>query len=422
MATETALPESELNEPGDAAPRKRFAALYSRNFRILWAGLIFSNVGGQVQMIAETWLILQMTDSPLALGILSLCFGVPMIMLPMFGGAVADRFDRITVLKFTQSEEVIVPLILAGIIASGHLHVWMLYVGAVLGGSMLAFDNPARSALLPGLVPPEDLMNAMALMSAVWTGALLIGPALGGVLLGSFGAAWLFAINGLTTIGALVAIYSLRDVRNRRESGKEAALQRLVGGVRYALANRGVFALLGLTLATGLLGRSYSTLLPVFARDLWHTGPSGYGLLLMAPGAGALLGAFGVAALGDIKAKGRFVIIANAIYCGSLLLFSLLPPFALGMGLLVLAGLASTAFGAAIGTMLQFATPGPLRGRVMSLYTIAVIGGPSLGGLLGGALAQVTNAQLTVAVGVMLLIAATIGLARPVTKPLPEPT
>lgn len=420
MATETARPESELTEPGAAAPRKRFAALHSRNFRILWAGLIFSNVGGQVQMIAESWLILQITNSPLALGIMSLCFGVPMIVLPMFGGAVADRFDRITVLKFTQSEEVIVPLILAGIIASGHLHVWMLYVGAVLGGSMLAFDNPARSALLPGLVPPEDLMNAMALMSAVWTGALLIGPALGGVLLGTLGAAWLFAINGLTTIGALVAIYSLRDVRNRKESGAEAALQRLIGGVRYAMANRGVFALLGLTLATGLLGRSYSTLLPVFARDLWHTGPRGYGLLLMAPGAGALIGAFGVAALGDIKSKGRFVVIANAIYCGSLLLFSLLPPFAAGMGLLVLAGLASTAFGAAIGTMLQFATPGPLRGRVMSLYTIAVIGGPSLGGLLGGALAQVTNAQLTVALGVVLLAVATLALARPVAKPLPE--
>jgi MFS family permease len=420
VATETALPESELNEPGAAVPQKRFAALYSRNFRILWAGLIFSNVGGQVQMIAESWLILQITNSPLALGIMSLCFGVPMIVLPMLGGAVADRFDRITVLKFTQSEEVIVPLILGGIIASGHLHVWMLYIGAVLGGSMLAFDNPARSALLPGPVPPEDLMNAMALMSAVWTGALLIGPALGGVLLGTLGAAWLFAINGLTTIGALVAIYSLRDVRNRKEGGAEAALQRLIGGVRYAMANRGVFALLGLTLATGLLGRSYSTLLPVFARDLWHTGPSGYGLLLMAPGAGALLGAFGVAALGDIKAKGRFVVIANSIYCVALLLFSLLPPFAVGMGLLVIAGLASTAFGAAIGTMLQFATPGPLRGRVMSLYTIAVIGGPSLGGLLGGALAQVTNAQLTVALGVVVLIVATIGFAKPVARPLPE--
>ena len=421
MATETAFPKPNPTEPGAAAPRKRFAALHSRNFRILWSGLIFSNVGGQVQMIAESWLILQMTNSPLALGIMSLCFGVPMIVLPMFGGAVADHFDRITVLKFTQSEEVIVPLILAGIIATGHLHVWMLYVGAILGGSMLAFDNPARSALLPGLVPPEDLMNAMALMSAVWTGALLLGPAIGGVLLGTLGAAWLFAINGITTIAALAAIYSLRDVRNRKEGGSEPALQRLIGGVRFALANRGVFSLLGLTLATGLLGRSYSTLLPVFARDLWHTGPSGYGLLLMAPGAGALIGAFGVAALGDIKAKGRFVVIANSIYCAALLLFALVPPFAIGMALLVVAGLASTAFGAALGTMLQFATPGALRGRVMSLYTIAVIGGPSLGGLLGGALAQITNAQLTVALGVALLIVATIGFARPVGRPMPVP-
>ncbi len=176
-----------------------------------------------------------------------------------------------------------------------------------------------------------------------------------------------------------------------------------------------------LTLATGLLGRSYSTLLPVFARDLWHTGPRGYGLLLMAPGAGSLIGAFGVAALGDVKSKGRFVVIANVLYCASLLLFSLLPPYYVGMGLLVIAGLASTAFGAAIGTMLQFATPGSLRGRVMSLYTVAVIGGPSLGGLLGGALAQAFNAQLAVGIGVAILIVATVALARSVMHPMPVP-
>ncbi len=422
MTTETARPAAEADAADQIAKRKpRFAALHSRNFRILWFGLIFSNVGAQMQMIAESWLILQLTNSPLALGLMSLCFGIPMITLPMIGGAVADRFDRITVLKFTQAEELTVPLIMAGIIFSGNLHVWMLYVGAVLGGTMLAFDNPARQALLPGLVPPEDLMNATALMSAVWTGALLIGPALGGILLGAFGAGWLFAINGVTTLSVVVAIYSLRDVRTRRESRVESGIQRLVGGVRYAAAHRGVLALLGLTLATGILGRSYSTLLPVFARDLWHTGPRGYGLLLMAPGAGSLIGAFGVAALGDVKSKGRFVVIANALYCLSLLLFSLLPPYFVGMGLLVIAGLASTAFGAAIGTMLQFATPGSLRGRVMSLYTVAVIGGPSLGGLLGGALAEALNAQLAVGIGVAVLIVATIALARSVMHPMPVP-
>lgn len=420
METETTPAAAKNDVPAQTEERpRRFAALHSRNFRILWFGLIFSNVGAQVQMIAESWLILQMTNSPLALGIMSLCFGVPMIVLPMLGGAVADRFDRITVVKFTQSEELIVPLIMAGIIASGHLQVWMLYLGGVLGGAMLAFDNPARQALLPGLVPPEDLMNATALMSAVWTGAMLVGPALGGVLLGAFGAAWLFAINGVSTLSVVVAIFALRDVRTRKESQVESAVQRLIGGVRYAGAHRGVLALLGLTLATGLLGRSYSTLLPVFARDLWHTGPSGYGLLLMAPGAGSLVGAFSVAALGDVKEKGRLVVIANGVYCLALILFALVPPFEVGMALLVLAGVASTAFGAAVGTMLQFATPGPLRGRVMSLYSIAVIGGSSLGGLIGGAVAQALTAQLAVVIGVALLIVSTIAMARSVLHPLP---
>ena len=328
MTTEAAEPTSQDDiSARTALPRRRFAALHSRNFRILWFGLIFSNVGAQMQMIAESWLLLQLTNSPLALGIMSLCFGIPLIALPMFGGAVADRFDRITILKFTQAQELIVPLIMAGIIATGNLHVWMLYAGAVLGGTMLAFDNPARQALLPGLVPPEDLMNATALMSVVWTGALLVGPALGGLLLGVLGAAWLFAINGVTTLSVVVAIYSLRDVRTRRESQHESPLERIIGGVRYAVEHRGVLALLGLTLATGILGRSYSTLLPVFARDFWHTGPSGYGLLLMAPGAGALIGGFGVAALGDVKRKGQLVVVSNLVYCLSLLLFALSRPF-----------------------------------------------------------------------------------------------
>ncbi|HET9013987.1 MAG TPA: MFS transporter [Thermomicrobiaceae bacterium] len=410
--------------PAAAAPvemRPRFAALHSRNFRILWMGLIFSNAGAQVQMVAESWLILQLTNSPLALGIMSMCFGVPMLVLPMVGGAVADRLDRITVLKFTQAEEVVVPLIFALVIATGHLRVWMLYLGGVIGGTMLAFDNPARQALLPGLVPEEDLMSATSLMSAVWTGAMLVGPALGGVLLGAFGAAWLFAINGVTTIAVLVALFSLRDVRNRNESRAEPMLERLIGGVRFSLRSPGVLALLGLSLATGVLGRSYTTLLPVFARNLWHTGPQGYGFLLTAPGAGALVGAFGVAALRDLEHKGRLVIGATIVYCAALLAFALVPPYAAGLGLLLVAGLASTAAGAAVGTMLQLATPGPLRGRVMSLYAIAVTGAPSIGGLLGGAVAQTVSAPLAVGGGVLLLATVTLLLARRVAAPMPLP-
>ncbi|HLI51803.1 MAG TPA: MFS transporter [Thermomicrobiaceae bacterium] len=411
-------------EPGSKATLlyragQRFPALRSRNFRVLWLGLIFSNAGAQVQMVAESWLILQLTNSPLALGIMSMAWGIPMVVLPMFGGAIADRFDRITVLKFTQSVEVVVPLILGVVIATGHLHVWILYVEAAIGGATLAFDNPARQALLPGLVAPEELMNATALNSAVWTGALMVGPALGGLLLSLVGPAWLFIINGVTTSAVLYALFTMRDVRNRNESRPERMLERLVGGVRFTWANRGVMALMIITAATGILGRSYNTLLPVFAKDLWHTGPSGYGLLLAAPGLGALIGAFGTAALGDIEHKGRFVIISNFVYCGSLFVFALVPPFLGGMALLAIAGLASTAFGAAIGTMLQFATPGPLRGRVMSLYAIMVMGAPSLGGLLGGAVAESASAQLAVGGGVLLLGVVTLLLIRPVTRPIP---
>jgi len=403
-----------------AVARPRFAALHSRNFRVLWLGLIFSNAGTQMQNVAQAWLVLQMTNSALSLGFLSLSFAIPMILLPIVGGAVADRVDRITLLKYTQTAGVVLPMVLAAAVASGHLQVWMLYAASLLNATVLAFDNPARQALLPGLVPREDLMNATSLNSAAFTGAALFGPALGGLLLQPLGAPTLFVLNGLSTLVVLAALFSLRDVRNRNEGRVESLFDRLTGGLRFAWRHQTVLAMLALSACVSILGRSYQTLLPVFARDLWHAGASGYGLLLAAPGAGALLGAFGTAALGDIKSKGRFALIANAAFCVALALFSLVPPYAAGLALLLVSGLANTAFGAAIATMLQLHAPGALRGRIMSLYTITIIGMSSFGGLLAGAVAQAIGAPGAVRLGTAVLVVMTLLLARLVMSPMAE--
>ena len=408
--------------PGAGArvtPRPRFAALHARNFRILWLGLIFSNAGTQMQSVAQSWLVLQMTNSALSLGLLSLCFALPMIFLPMVGGAVADRVDRITLLKCTQTLQVLLPLGLAAVVAFGHVQVWMLYAAAFIGATVLAFDNPGRQALLPGLVPREDLMNATSLNSAAFSGAALFGPALGGLLLQPLGAAWLFALNGLSTLAVLAALFSLSGVGNRNESRAEPLVERLTGGLRFAWRHRAVLALLALSAAASLLGRSYQTLLPFFARDLWHACAGGYGLSLAAPGAGALLGAFGTAALGDIRRKGLFALIANGLFCLALGLFSLVPPYLAGLALLLAAGLANTAFSAALATLLQLSAPGSLRGRVMSLYTITIIGLSSLGGLLSGFLAEHLGAPLAVRLGAGALALLTLLLARRVLAPLP---
>ncbi|MBM4419711.1 MAG: MFS transporter [Chloroflexi bacterium] len=214
----------------------RFAALRSRNFRILWLGLFSSNAGAQVQLVAQAWLVLQMTDSALSLGILAASFAAPMIALPLFGGALADHFDRITILKVTQTAQVLLRGSLAGLVALGVADVATMYLFQFASAAILAFDNPPRQAILPGIVPRADLLSATSLMSVIWTGAQLVGPALGGWLLPIVGPAWLFAIGGATAFASLAATFALRDVPNRLERRPEPLAEHLFGGVRFAWA------------------------------------------------------------------------------------------------------------------------------------------------------------------------------------------
>jgi MFS family permease len=400
------------------APSGRFAALSSPNFRILWSGLLVTNAGAQVQNVAQAWLVLQLTDSPLALGLLALSFAAPMIALPLLGGAVADRVDRITLLKVTQTVQLAVRLGMAGLVALGWLELWMLYLGYFATATLLAFDNPARQALLPGLVPRRDLLSATSLNSVVFTGAQLVGPALGGFLLPLLGPAWLFAIAGLSTLAALAATFRLRDVSTRFEGRAEPLAERLVGGLRFAARHRTVQALLGMSACLSLLVGFNYTLLPVFARDHWGAGPEGYGILAAAPGAGALIGAFGTAALGDVPRKDRLALLAGLAFCPLLVLFATVPPFPLGVALMVAAGVASAVFYAMLATLLQLRAPGNLRGRVMSLYAITVIGISSLGGLLGGAAAEAVGAPLAVTLGALGAVLVVLLLSR-VVQPDP---
>lgn len=213
----------------------RFAALRYPNFSILWSGLIVSTAGSQMQQVAKSWLVLQQTDSSLALAALGLCYTVPTLVLSAtVTGSVADRFDRLALLKLLQVWGTVQPLLLA----TGHLLLWLLFADTVATAALNAFNAPAQQALLPALVPPVALLSATALQSAVWTSAQLLGPALGGVLLAASGAAWVFALNGLSTLAVLAALARLRGI-----SGIPVATPRHAptpaGGLHHAWADSG---------------------------------------------------------------------------------------------------------------------------------------------------------------------------------------
>ncbi|MDP9411736.1 MAG: MFS transporter [Actinomycetota bacterium] len=391
---------------------RRFAALGSWNFTAIWLGSIVSNAGVQVQEIAKAWLVLQLTDSALALGLIALCYAVPVILLPPVGGLLADRADRVTILKVTGAIMVVEPLALAALLATGNAPLWVLYADTVLVAAVYAFNSPARQALVPALVPREHLLSATSLMSVVWTGTALLGPALGGLLLPLLGAAWLFALNGLTTLAVLVPLFLLRGVRGREADGATRAGRGVTAGLRFAWGHRPVLGLLGIVACVSLLDGGYQTLLPVFARDVWHAGPDAFGLMRSIPGAGALLAGVGLAALREVSGKGTLAVGALLVLCGALAGFALSPAYALGLVALFAIGLASSVCATAVQTLLQLSVPGRVRGSVMALNTVAWVGLNSLGGVLGGGLAEVLGARTAVAGSAAAVVLVTPVLAR----------
>jgi MFS family permease len=366
----------------------RYPALRHRNFTLIWSGLLVSNMGTWMQNVAQSWLIYKLTgNDPLYLGWLGLCFAIPMIVAPPIGGAVADRVDRIGLLYITQTGSLLLAALLALLTWAGTVQPWHILLATFAGALLLAFDNPTRQALIPELVPRHDLLNALSLNSATYTGAALVGPALAGVLLDVAGAGWLFMLNAISYLAVIGALQAMRDPpRGHRPA--VSLHDALFGGFVYAWRHKLILFLLLLSALAALFGRSYQQLLPVFADDIWHVGSGGYGALLSAGGAGALIGAFAMSSVREIRRQGRVLIVSGLVFCATLAAFALSPWFWPSVALLVVVGISSTVFTTMIATVIQLRVPGQLRGRVMSLYAITLIGLPSLGSLGVAALAR----------------------------------
>lgn len=402
--------ESPAPPVAGAGPGPRFAALQQRNFTLLWVGLIVSNAGSQMQNVGQGWLVYDQTHSPFWLGMVSLSFALPMVVLPLFGGALADRVDRLALLKVTQTGQMVTAALLAGLTLAGLTNVWWVMLTSFVGACFLAADNPARQALYPDLVPRRDLLSAAALTSASYTGAALIGPALGGALLPLLRPAGLFALNAVSFLAVLGALFSMRGVRSHAHNAPSPVGRSLRETFTYVRGQRLIAGLLLLSAAVGLLGRSYLPLTPAFARDLLHTDELGYGLLFAAPGLGALLAA-GVLAGGRQNRVRRGILVGAALAFAALLIgYSTSRSLLLSLGLLVLVGIASQVTATVINTALQLIVPRTLRGRVLSFYTITVIGLASLGALGTGIVAEATGPALAVGGAAALMALAAIAL------------
>ena len=381
-----------------------FRALSNRNYRLFWTGAFLSNVGTWMQAVAQGWLVLQLTNSPFWLGLDAFMATVPAVIFTLLGGVFADLIDRRRLLLYTQVICGLAALSLATLVATHVVNRWMVLGFSFVTGCCMAMASPSYLAMTYDLVGREDLANAIAMNSTQFQLSRVVGPALAGVAFRIFGLAGCFYANGLSFIAVVTALWKVRPLHhsppNTHSVKDRRALWRdLVEGVRYARTRPRVSSLLLLSAVNSLFGAPYFSMVPIYARDIFHLGETGLALLMGTAGCGAFFGALLVAYLGDFRRKG-WSVLGGAIIFGlgivgfalsTRLLFSLLFLFALGFALVV--AIATT------NTLLQTLVTDQMRGRVMSMFILSFMGTMPIGNILAGTASNHFGPPVTLAVG-----------------------
>jgi MFS family permease len=359
-----------------------FRALEHRDFRALWIALIISAVGTWMQIVALSLLVLQLRHgAAIALGEVSIAQALAFIICAPFAGPLADRFDRRRLLMVTQTLMMALAALLGVVTATGDVRFWMILAIAIASATILSIDQPSRFALLPSLVPVGDLTNAIALQSMIFSGAAMIGPILAGLALTAIGHAGNFFLNALSSSAVLIALIRLRPVApdGHAQSQSSSLIASLGEGLRTIGADT---ILPPLILAYGVLmffAPSPALLMPIFATKVLRLEPSGLGLLFSALGAGTVMGSILTTRLGDHPRKLRLIACGYALWCGALASFALCTALWPALGVLIIVGAAQSGIAATTITLMQQRVAPQMRGRVMSLNTVILMGIRPLG-------------------------------------------
>lgn len=361
--------------------------------------MFVSLIGTWVQYVAQSWLIFQLTNSAFLLGVVGFLSSIPVFLLSLFGGVVADRMNKKKVLLLTQNAFMFLAFLLAILTQMKLITPSQIMLIALLNGVVMAFDAPARQAVVVELAGKEHLLNAVALGSAAFNSARIIGPALAGIIIAGIGMSGCFYINGISFLGVIIALLLIKiDNGPRRESGT-LLIKDLADGLKFIKGNRTILILISMVGVTSLFGIPYVILMPVFANDVLHVGAKGLGALMSSTGFGALIAVLILARLGDFKHKGRLLIYSSIIFSISLALFSQSKTYPLSLIALTLIGGASVTAVSLINTILQILVPDEFRGRAMSAFMLTFAGFMPFGNLLAGILTHIWGVSLTVLAG-----------------------
>ncbi len=389
---------------GSASGRTPLAALRYRDFRVLWIGLLISTFGSQFTTVAMAWQIYELTSSPLQLGLLGLARGVPLLLLLLYGGVLADAMDRRRLMIMMQIAQFVVTGVLALLTFSGSITPVAIYVGSVLLAVLAALEGPSRQAIIPNLVPRTELTSAVALNSTQRQISTIAGPSIAGLVLAAGGAEICYAINTLTWLAMLAALLLISGQTQERTIRRAPGLRLLGDGFHFVWANPVILALMALDFGQNLFGMPRA-LFPVYARDILHVGPEGLGLMYAAASIGAIVVAVGMSFVGGVRRAGLVVLIGVAIHAVCILLFAYSHVFWFSILMLAGEGLGN-AFSAILrNTINQLLTPDELRGRVSSVNSMFTNTGPQLGQFRAGAVAEMVGPEMSLFSGGLAILA-----------------
>lgn len=384
--------------PTTVAMPEVLRALRHRDFRLFWFGNFLSNVGTWMQNVAEGWLVLKLApnNSAFWLGVLGFAATAPMMIFALIGGVIADRVDRRKLMMWTQSSMLVLAFTLWALTVTGRISIELMILLSFCNGVAMSLNAPTYQAIVPSLVPREDLTNAIALNSAQFNMSRVIGPTLGGLAMAWLGIGNNFLLNALSFVAVLIALMKI-TYPPVYPPGDMTMWETMSEGFVYLFSRREMLMLTVLVAFASILGIPYATFVPLFAKNILHLGETGFGLLMAASGAGAFLGAATIAVMKNIRCRGRFVVYSALAFYAGIIGFALSRNFILSAILLAFTGYCMILMVATVNSLLQHLSTDKMRGRVMSIYATAFLGFAPIGSLLAGSLAGTIGAPHTIA-------------------------
>ena len=384
--------------------RRVFKAFENRDFRLMWLGACTSSIGTWMQKLAQSWLVLQISGSPFWLGVDAFLGEIPIFLLSLVGGVLADRIERRKLLLGSQFVQMACAFVLAALFSLGVVQVWHILTLSFIVGCAQAFGGPAYQALVPTLVPKEDLPNAIALNSIQFNLARVIGPVLGGLALTKLGASWCFSLNGISFVAVIISLLMLR-LRYIPAPSETSILNSLTQGIQFIRKQGAMEMLILLAFTMTLLGFPMLSFMPVMVKDVFHAGPDTFTLFLSVSGIGSVVGALIVAGIGNVRRKGLVALTALAVLGTAMAGFAFSTLIWLSCVLLFVSGASLIATFAMISSLVQLITSNEMRGRVMSVYNVAFRGGGPIGNLMAGSLIPQMTAPVVLGANGVLLVA-----------------